>query len=129
MYTNPMKYIIWCKPPPRNKPLHHLHVHQPHVVHDVQHPCVVHYVHQPHIVHYVPMYYTMYILGAVHVEHDPHALHVDLAGVVEGGKQGPPAGDGYLIYWLEADHFAYHSTHHSINTDQKSSGKKSIPCP
>ena len=40
----------------------------------------------------------------------PCVLHVDLAGVVEGGKQGPPAGDGYLIYWLEGDHFAYHST-------------------
>ena len=40
----------------------------------------------------------------------PCVLHVDLAGVVEGGKQGPPAGDGYLIYWLEGNHFAYHST-------------------
>ena len=91
-----------------------MYVHDPHVEHHVHHPRVVHYVHHPHVERHV---------------HHPHVLQVDLAGVVEGGKQRPPAGDGYLIYWLEGDHFAYHSTYHSINTDQKSSGKKSIPGP
>lgn len=71
------------------------HVHQSRAAHYVHRPHVVHYVHHPRVVHHV---------------HHPRVLHVDLAGVVEGGKQGPPAGDGYLIYWLEGDHFAYHST-------------------